>query len=108
MLEYDLVILAVPMIWLLSEALRYGFRRGEAVALAAAFAVPVLFKFTLLQNVMKLSGMAAAALLFAMVLRRMTQRQDDFRMSPWSPSMAPLLQAERSRMRQRWHLISSD
>jgi hypothetical protein len=73
MLEYDLMILAVPMIWLLCEALRDGVRRGEGIALAAAFAAPVLFKFTVLDNAMKLSAMVAAALLFAMVLRRMTQ-----------------------------------
>jgi alpha-1,2-mannosyltransferase len=78
MLEYDLVILAVPMIWLLGEALRNGFRRGEGIALAAAFAAPILFKFTMLDNVMKLSAMAAAALLFAVVLRRMVQTPCDF------------------------------
>lgn len=78
MLEYDLVILAVPMIWLLCEGLRHGFRRGEGVALVAAFAAPVLFKLTLFDNAMKLSAMAAAALLFAMVLQRMTQSPRDF------------------------------
>jgi hypothetical protein len=78
MLEYDLVILAVPMIWLLCEALRHGFRRGEGVALLAAFAAPILFKVTLFDNAMKLSVMAAAALLFAMVLRRMTQSPSDY------------------------------
>ena len=87
MLEYDLVILAVPMIWLLCEALRHGFRRGEGVALAAAFAAPILFKLTLLDNAMKLSVMAAAALLFAMVLRRMTQsRAQSGCYLPMSPS----------------------
>jgi alpha-1,2-mannosyltransferase len=79
MLEYDLVILAAPMIWLLCEALRHGFRRGEGIALAAAFAAPILFKFTLFDNAMKLSVIAAAAFLFAMVLRRMTQSPRDYR-----------------------------
>jgi len=74
MLEYDLVILAVPMVWLLSEALRDGFRRGEGVALVAAYLAPVLFKVTLFDNAIKLSVVAAAALLFAMVLRRMTEK----------------------------------
>lgn len=71
LLEYDFVVLAVPMLWLLSEGLREGFRRGEGVALAAAYAAPVLFKLTLFDNAMKLSAMAAAFLLFAMVLQRM-------------------------------------
>lgn len=73
MLEYDLVILAVPMIWLLGEGLRDGFRRGEGVALVFAYVAPVLFKITAFDDAIKLSVMAAAALLFAMVLRRMTQ-----------------------------------
>jgi alpha-1,2-mannosyltransferase len=79
MLEYDLVILAVPMIWLLSEALRSGFRRGEGIALAAAFVAPILFKLTVFDNAMKLSVVAASALLFAMVLRRMTESPREFR-----------------------------
>jgi hypothetical protein len=78
LLEYDLVILAVPMMWLLTEGLRHGFRRGEGFALAAMFAAPMLFKIRLFDNAMKLSAIAAAALLFAMVLRRMTQSARDF------------------------------
>ena len=78
MLEYDLMVLAVPMIWLLCEGLRHGFQRGEGIALAAAFAAPILFKFTVLDNAMKLSAMAAATLLFATVLRRMTQSPRDY------------------------------
>ena len=71
MLEYDLLILAVPMAWLLGEALRDGFRRGELVSLVAVFVAPVLFKITAFDNAMKLSVIAAAALLFVVVLRRM-------------------------------------
>jgi alpha-1,2-mannosyltransferase len=70
MLEYDLVILAVPMAWLLGEALRDGFRRGEGVALALTFAAPALFKITAFDNALKLSVIAAAALLYVVVLRR--------------------------------------
>jgi alpha-1,2-mannosyltransferase len=73
MLEYDLVILAVPMVWLLSEALGDGFRRGEGIALIFAYLAPVLFKITAFDGAVKLSVIAAAALLFATVLRRMTQ-----------------------------------
>ena len=71
MLEYDLLILAVPMAWLLGEALRDGFRRGERAALVVAFLAPALFKITIFDNAMKLSVIAAAALLFIVVLRRM-------------------------------------
>jgi hypothetical protein len=72
MLEYDLLILAVPMAWLLGEALRDGFRRGEGIALVAAYLAPALFKVTAFDYVMKPSVIAAAALLFVVVLRRMT------------------------------------
>ncbi|MGA7786524.1 MAG: glycosyltransferase family 87 protein [Xanthobacteraceae bacterium] len=70
-LEYDLVILAVPIAWLLSEALRDGFRRGECLTLLGVFAAPVLFKITLFDSALKLTVIAAAAALFAAVLRRM-------------------------------------
>jgi len=73
MLEYDLLILAVPMAWLLGEGLRDGFRRGEGIALVAAYLAPALFKVTAFDDAMKLSVMAAAALLFVVVLRRMTE-----------------------------------
>jgi hypothetical protein len=78
MLEYDLVILAVPMAWLLGEALRDGFRRGEAVALLGAFLAPVLFKITPFDSALRLGAIAAAALLFAAVLRRMTEQPRNF------------------------------
>lgn len=74
MLEYDLVILAVPMAWLLSEALRDGFRRGEIAALVAVYAAPVLFKLTLFDKTLKLGAIIASAMLFAAVLRRMTEK----------------------------------
>jgi hypothetical protein len=73
MLEYDLVILAVPTAWLLSEALRDGFRRGELATLLSVYLAPVLFKVTLFDNAMKLGVIVAAALLLAAVLRRMTE-----------------------------------
>ena len=73
MLEYDLVILAVPMAWLLGEALRDGFRHGEGAALVAVYFAPVMFKITAFDNALKLTVTAAAGLLFALVLRRMTE-----------------------------------
>ena len=78
MLEYDLVILAVPMAWLLGEALRDGFRRGEAVALLGAFLAPALFKVTPFDSALRLGAIAAAGLLFAAVLRRMTEQPRNF------------------------------
>lgn len=74
MLEYDLVILAVPAAWLLSEALRDGFRRGELPALSAIYVAPMLFKLSVFDYATKLGVIAAAAMLFAAVLRRMTAK----------------------------------
>jgi alpha-1,2-mannosyltransferase len=72
MLEYDLIILAVPMAWLLGQALRDGFRRGELAALVAAYLAPALFKVAAFDNALKLGVIAAAAVLLVVVLRRMT------------------------------------
>jgi len=43
--DYDLVMLLLPLAWLLQEARTTGFRRGEAILLAAAWALPVAGKF---------------------------------------------------------------
>ena len=51
-----------------------GFRRGEAVALVGAFLAPVLFKATPFDSALRLGVIIAAALLFAVVLRRMTEQ----------------------------------
>jgi hypothetical protein len=72
MLEYDLVILAVPMAWLLGQALRDGFRPYERLALVSTFLAPIAFKVTAFDGVVKIGAIAAPALLFVVVLRRMT------------------------------------
>ena len=73
LLEYDLVILAIPMAWLLTEALRTGFRPYERLALLAAWSAPAVFKIAALNNAAKLVVPAAAALLLATLLRRITR-----------------------------------
>jgi hypothetical protein len=73
MLEYDLMVLAVPMAWLIGEGLRGGFRRGEVVALCAAYFAPVMFKVTLFDDAIKVGVIVAVAVLFATVLRRMIE-----------------------------------
>jgi hypothetical protein len=70
MLEYDLVILAIPMAWLIAEGLRDGFRFGEIAALIAVFAAPVLFKVNAFDFAIKPIAIVAAAALLAVVLRR--------------------------------------
>jgi alpha-1,2-mannosyltransferase len=71
LLEYDLVILAVPMLWLLGENARDGFRALDVGAIAAAYVAPLLFKLGGIEHsALKLVVMPAAALLFAAVLTR--------------------------------------
>lgn len=41
LLDYDLVMLAIPLAWLTAEALRTGFRPWEKTILAAAFILPI-------------------------------------------------------------------
>jgi hypothetical protein len=43
--DYDLVMLLLPLAWLLQEARATGLRRGEAMLLAAVWALPVAGKF---------------------------------------------------------------
>jgi alpha-1,2-mannosyltransferase len=88
MLEYDLIVLAVPMVWLISEGLRDGFRRGEIFALCAVYLAPVIFKLTLFDNAIKLGVIAAAALLFALVLRRMTAKDAPLALEGAAPQEA--------------------
>jgi len=87
MLEYDLVILAVPMAWMLSEGLRGGFLRGERAVLLAAYFAPVVFKITLLDDFLKPFTIIAAAALFVAVLRRIRAKegQGSAPMAPWDP-----------------------
>ena len=73
LLEYDLIILAVPMVWLLSEGLRDGFGRGEGIALVAGYLAPALYKVGPFEYEAEPFVIVAAGLLFAVVLRRMMQ-----------------------------------
>jgi hypothetical protein len=59
--------------------LRDGFRLTETIALVAAYLAPAVFKIGLYDNALKLSVIAAAGLLFAVVLRRMMQRPAGFK-----------------------------
>jgi hypothetical protein len=68
----------------LGEALRDGFRRGEGVALVAAYLAPALFKITAFDYAVKLSVIVTSALLFVVVLRRMTEDPATVRAAPLS------------------------
>lgn len=76
LLEYDLVILAIPMAWLLAEGLRAGFRRGEYAALALAYFAPAFFKIEAFDYAIRPIVIVSSAALFTVVLRRMSGRPD--------------------------------
>jgi hypothetical protein len=42
MLRYDLMLLAIPLLWLASEAARTGFLRGEKAVAGAAYLLPLV------------------------------------------------------------------
>lgn len=68
-LDYDMILLAFPMIWLAGEALRSGFRDWEKFALLLAFVAPA-FARPLAMNAGVPIMPLALVLLFAVILRR--------------------------------------
>jgi hypothetical protein len=69
LLDYDLVILAAPLAWLLGEAARTGFRDWEKTTLAAAFVLPAVSRMLAAQAHLPLAPLVLAALL-VLILRR--------------------------------------
>lgn len=75
LLEYDLVVLAIPMAWLLAEALRTGFLPYERIILFATYIAPALFKIAGLGGVLRFGVILAPAALLLAVLRRLLPQQ---------------------------------
>jgi hypothetical protein len=69
LLDYDLVILAAPLAWLLREGRRTGFRDWEKITLAAAFVLPAVSRTLASGAHLPLAPFVLAALL-AVVVRR--------------------------------------
>ena len=69
LLDYDLVILAAPLAWLLAEGARTGFRDWEKTTLAAAFVLPAVSRMLASQVHLPPAPMVLAALLL-LILRR--------------------------------------
>ncbi|QUD86753.1 glycosyltransferase family 87 protein [Phenylobacterium montanum] len=69
LLDYDLVLLAIPLAWLAAEGLKTGFRPWEKLILAAGFLLPALSR-TLAAGVgLPLSPLVIAAVLWLIVRR---------------------------------------
>lgn len=67
--DYDLMLSAIPMAWLLSQGLRTGFRPWEKSGLALAFILPLVARLAASGLLLPL-GPPVTAALFLLVLRR--------------------------------------
>ena len=69
LLDYDLVLLAVPMAWIAREGVRAGFLPWEKIILAVAFVLPAVSRSVATYAGVPLGPIAIAAV-FILVLRR--------------------------------------
>jgi alpha-1,2-mannosyltransferase len=69
LLDYDLMLLAIPLAWMAREGLRTGFRPWEKLTLLAAFVLPIASRSIASSLGLPLAPLAVGAL-FVLVLRR--------------------------------------
>lgn len=101
LLDYDLVLLAIPLGWMLGQAQRTGFLPWEKSALLAGFALPWLARAIATHAGVPIGPLVVLAL-FAAVLRRawIAGRQGSARMASACPpeTTRPLSQSARVSM----------
>ena len=68
-LDYDLTLIAIPLLWLLREGLRTGFLPYEKALLALAFVLPLVSRATAGAVGLPLAPLVIAAI-FALTMRR--------------------------------------
>ena len=68
-LDYDLTLIAIPLLWLLREGLRAGFRPFEKPLMALAFVLPLVSRTTAGAIGLPLAPLIIAAI-FVLILRR--------------------------------------
>ena len=68
-LDYDLVILGLSIVWMVDHGLKNGFLPWEKTVLAMAWAVPLFSRLVALMSTVPL-GLLVMVLLFTVVLRR--------------------------------------
>ena len=71
LLDYDLVLLAVPLAWLAAQGLKTGFLPWEKLILAAGFLLPAVARALAGALAIPLSPLVCAAV-FWLLLRRWT------------------------------------
>ena len=69
LLDYDLVLAAVPLAWMLAQGQASGFRPWEKAALLVAYVLPLVSRITAMQAGVPIAPLALAALL-AVTARR--------------------------------------
>jgi hypothetical protein len=69
LLDYDLVVLAIPLAWMLRQGARTGFLDWEKTVMAAAFVLPVISRSLATVARVPIAPLIIAAL-FAVLLRR--------------------------------------
>jgi alpha-1,2-mannosyltransferase len=72
LLDYDLVILAAPLAWMLREGARTGFLRWEKTLLVAAFVLPAVSRMLAADAKLPLAPFVLAALFVAILRRALT------------------------------------
>ena len=73
-LDYDLMLLAFPLMWLFHTGLREGFRSWERLALLAAYALPLYGRPLAIAAHLPLAPLVLLAV-FGLTLRRVLQPQ---------------------------------
>jgi alpha-1,2-mannosyltransferase len=72
LLDYDLVLLAIPLAWIARDSLRTGFFPWEKIILAAAFVLPLASRSVATYAGVPLAPLVIAAV-FVLVLRRASE-----------------------------------
>ena len=72
-LDYDLLLLALPLVWLFSQAMQTGFRPGEKLICALAFVLPLIARTIALATNVPLGTVVIFAV-FALVALRMANK----------------------------------
>jgi alpha-1,2-mannosyltransferase len=74
-LDYDLLLLALPMTWLAGHGLRGGFRPWEKITIAALCVIPLTARMIAYGTDLALAPLAEIALLAVLVMRIRAERQ---------------------------------
>jgi hypothetical protein len=81
LLDYDLILLAVPLAWMFREGVRTGFHAWEKTTMLLAFVLPAISRSLATQAHLPIAPLVMGAL-FVLILRRGAARSDVAAMVP--------------------------